>query len=767
MSGNLRNRDNEALDVAISFGNAHGLPVLVVFELTERYPFASDRHHRFILEGAREALAAIHARGVATAAYVQRPGARNWAVGALADTAALVVCDDVPTRPYREDRAALLQRTKGEHNGPPVLAVDAACVVPMSRVGRAYDRAFKFRQATKREREARLQDPRESVEPQSPMFDGSLPGAPVDLDKADLGAFTAACAIDHGVPPVPEFPGGETAALARWSAFRDEGLNRYADRRNDALQEGYVSHMSPYLRHGMISARRLAREAAARSGKGPAKFLDELLIWREMSWSYAFHEPEHDRYESLPAWARDSLERRTIDPRPTLYSWETLARGRTHDPFWNAAQAAYLRRGYLHNNVRMTWGKAIPLWTEGPTEAAEHLVDLNNRFSLDGGDPNSYSGLFWCLGGFDRPFEPEQPILGVVRPRSTEIHARRLDTARFATQQTRHPEGDNLTVAVIGGGLAGLICARTLQDHDTAVTVFDKGRGVGGRTATRRLGDTAQADHGAPWFDAPDARLAPYLQSWQDMGLVEAWPARLGDTGPAFVGVSKMRALAEHLATDLDIRHGVRVEALERGSGGWYLRSPEGRAGPFDRVVVAVPAPQAATLFEPVTALASAAARASYAPTITAMVQFAAPVPSDTDVHRDVGPIQLAIRDSAKPGRADSEGDTWVLHANAAWSGAQLEADANDSAAQLFAAFREHLGGAPEPVQISGHRWRYAQVATGLGTDCLFDPDKGIGGCGDWCPGGGIDGALLSGMAMAGRIFASEPAIAARARRIS
>jgi len=762
LSGNLRCRENHALLAAVTLANTLELPVLAAFELTEGYPFASDRHHRFMLEGARETLRSLRAMGVAAHAFVHRPGHREPATATLARDAALVICDDVPTRPYRNVRAALLDATADL--AVPVAAVDASCLVPMRSVDGAYERAFAYRKATKPQRRDRLADVLPDTATVAPPYDAPLPVAPTDLDTWDLGDLTAACEIDHSVPPVPEFPGGETAADARWTAFRDAHLSGYAARRNDALDETGVSRLSPYLRHGMIAATRLAREAAARAGKGPDKFLDELLIWREMSWAYAFHVPDHDQPAAVvPDWARESLERRRLDARPALYGWETLARATTDDGLWNAAQAAYLRRGYLRNNLRMTWGKALLTWTDGADEAGALLVDLNNRYALDGGDPNSYQGLFWCLGAFDRPFEPEQPIFGVIRPRSTAIHARRLDISRFAAQQTRYPDGAALQVAVIGAGLAGLICARTLADHGADVTVLDKGRHPGGRLATRRLEAETFADHGAPWFDMADARLAPLRESWLASDRIAPWPA--GENGGRVAAVASNRALAAHLAADLDVHIGVTVQELAQSQHLWRVVTADGVIGPFDRVVVAVPAPQAAELLAPVPELAEQARRAAYAPSLTAMLGFDAPLPDLPDTLANAGPIARAVRESAKPGRA-GQGEIWVLHADPAWSAEHLEQDPQVSAAALREAFAERVGRSVTPRTVQGHRWRYAQVRTPLGVDALVRENAGIGACGDWCPGGGVAGALLSGSAMAGRIFASDPAIRERGRPV-
>jgi photolyase PhrII len=764
LDANLRTRENQALDTALTLANAHGLPLVVLAELREDQPYAGDRHHRFRLEGLRDVQRGLDALGVRVCVHVHRPHKRADAAGALAPHAALTVVDDVPTRPYRDRRERLIARLEAAGGGP-MLAVDASCLVPMRQVGRAYDRAFKFRSATKELRRARLDDAFACVTPQQPRYADDLGIESDDLSEHDLGALTAACEIDHAVPPVPEFPGGENAAAAHWQDWRDMRLSGYAAKRNDALQETYVSRLSPYLRHGMIAATLLAREAAAKGGKGADKFLDELLIWREMSWAYAHNIPDHDTTAIIPDWAWETLKRREIDPRPALYDWDTLARGETHDALWNAAQLAYFRRGYLHNNLRMTWAKELLTWTPGPERTAELLVDLNNRYSLDGGDPNSYSGLFWCLGAFDRPFEPERAIFGTVRHRSTEVHAKRLDVAAYTARQVR---GRDLpAVAVVGAGLSGLICARTLGDHGVPVTLFDKGRLPGGRTAAKRLSDGRLADHGAPKLEIGDPRLRPYADAWHELDVLADW-APAGSRDSWQVACPSARGLAQHLAEQLDVRQGTAVRALRREAGGWMLASDGAAHGPFDRVIVTAPAPQAADLIAShAPNMAERARTAAYRPIMSALALFDRPLDLDPDLLLpDDGVLEKAVRDTGKPDR-DPVADVWALHATQAWSHAHRNDDFDPIAKALFQAFRAQVPDLPEPRQLIGHRWLYGQVTRPVGADCLFDDALGLGACGDWCLGPTAGDALLSGMAAAGRVFASEPVLAARGRAVA
>ena len=159
-----------------------------------------------------------------------------------------------------------------------------------------------------------------------------------------------------------------------------------------------------------------------------------MLIWRELAHNFCFHHKHLESLEALPRWARQTIANHLEDPRQAVYSWEKLCRGQTGDSLWDAAQRSLLVHGELHNNVRMTWGKAFLNWTQHPQKALDLMIDLNHRLALDGNDANSYGGLLWCLGLFDRPFKPERPVIGTLRPRSTKDHARRLNMAAYAAK---------------------------------------------------------------------------------------------------------------------------------------------------------------------------------------------------------------------------------------------------------------------------------------------------------------------------------------------
>ncbi len=768
----MRAHENPALDTALAAARRFELPVFAFQELGESEPYACDRFHTFALEGARDLAAEMARRGVGYALHVERRRSPGVHIDALARRAALVVTEESAAYPRRwqvEDLAA--------GGAAPLWCVEAACVVPPRLVGKPYERAFEYRAATEELYRDRL-TAAWSDEPAAgeAWLPGNLPFEPVALEGRSIPELVAECDIDHSIGPVIGTPGGSKAGYARWRSFRDNLLRRYAEARNDALAEG-VSRMSAYLNYGMVSPLRIAREAAMKGARGAEKFLDELLIWRELAHCFCHYRADHGQLAALPEWARGTLGEHEDDPRERVLDWETLARGRTGDGLWDAAQRSLLAAGELHNNVRMTWGKAVAGWTRNPAEALATLIDLNHRYALDGRSAASYGGILWCLGQFDRPFSPERPVVGTVRERTTAQHAARLDPAAYAAKVNRASRGLP-PVAVIGAGISGLACARILADHGFTVRVFDKGRGVGGRMSTRRAPGGRQFDHGAQYFTARDERFRRYVMAWRERGVVAEWEGRIATVAPGrliepperknetqrFVGVPGMSAVCRHLASDINVETGVRVTGLESAAEGWRLAAEDGRdRGRWDAVVVAIPAQQAAVLLAGHSHLSQTAGTAVAAPCWVVMVQYEEPLNTGFDaafVHDS--PLSWVARNSSKPGRV-GEGDSWVLHAGPEWSREYLEETPEIAAGRLMAAFAELVGprGA-EPAYVNAHRWRYALPEDPLADRCLWDGRIFAGACGDWCGGPRVEGAFLSGAAMAGRLMAE--AIASRRR---
>ena len=776
----LRIDENPALELACALAESRGLPLVVYSGLAGAHPYLSDRHATFVLEGLRDFAGQLASLGIPFAVNLDVVSRPDAGIDRLASRAFAIVTEDFPAAPYADWTASIARRTKRA-----VITVDTACVVPMNRVDGVFDRAYAFREATERERAARVPAPWPAPrvrEQPWPMVEHGLPE--VDWRTLDIARTVAALEIDHAVAPVVDTPGGSAAGLARWNEFRATRLADYARDRNDAAIPG-VSRMSAYLHYGMVSPMRIAREAHA---AGADKYLEELLVWRELAYQWCRHIPDHSLFDALPAWARRTLAAHAKDERAPL-SWERLASGRTGDRLWDLAQRSLVMHGELHNNVRMTWGKAVIGWTPSADAAIATLIDLNNRFALDGADPASYGGILWCLGLFDRPFTPELSVLGSVRPRTTAVHAERLDLdayERIVTRRTRP-----WRVAVIGAGLAGASCARALAEHGVEVTVFEKARGPGGRMSTRRS-EAGEFDHGAQYFTVRDARLATRVASWRADGVVAEWCGRFASIGPfgaapieappRFVAVPKMSALCDWVLSfpGIELRTGAAVSRIERGVHGWMVGGSASDGAPvelgeFDLVVSTAPAQQTATLFASIApSLALGASRASMRPTWALM--WASPTRVDLPFdHAEVlagvqgagDALSWVSRVSSKPGRTRDGVDRWTILARSEWSAERLERDAAEMAPILCEAFSA-LGAAlgvfvPPPAHAAAHRWRYALASHEGGEGAAFDRELGLGFAGDWMRGTRVEDAYLAGVALAGRVLgeARQPSRAA------
>ena len=329
------------------------------------------------------------------------------------------------------------------------------------------------------------------------------------------------------------------------------------------------------------------------------------------------------------------------------------------------------------------------------------------------------------------------------------------------TSETPPDSHAPLDVAVIGAGLSGLACARSLSDAGNRVRVFDKARGPGGRMATRRNGEL-RFDHGAQYFTVRDPRFRRWVERWHADGLVARWPGTIAvvrkgeisfkdDSIERWVGVPGMSAICGRLASGLEVAYGSRIVHLEHRDNRWRLRTADGTdAGRFDAVVVSAPAPQtAALLAAPAAHLAERAAEVDMAPCWAAMVSFPDTLGLDFDgAFVEDSPLGWISRNNTKPGRPADE--SWILHATPEWSSQHLELD-QDVAAQWLADAFQDAGGRDLPPRrfLTAHRWRFALPINPLSEPCLLDPDLAIAACGDWAGGPRVEGAFLSGCAAA------------------
>lgn len=437
MIANRRTRWSFALDRAVDWCRELGLPLVVLEALRCDYPWASDRLHRFVLDGMRDNARSLEGTRVLYYPYVEPAiGAGKGLLAALASRAAVVVTDEFPCFFLPRMVAAA-----GRRLDVLLEQVDGNGLLPLAAAERVFARAHDFRRFLQRALPGHLGGrPR-----RDPLSGGDLPRLdrlpaavvrrwpPADPERP-AEEVLAALPIDHGVPPVA-YRGGMEVGRERLRRFLAPGLARYAELRNEPEAEA-TSGLSPYLHFGHVgihqllaavtaaeswSPDRLGEDASGRRegwwglSPGAEAFLDQAVTWRELGFNLTAEGRPYDTFDSLPAWARTTLLAHAGDERPALYDLEAFEQARTHDELWNAAQNQLRVDGRIHNTLRMLWGKKILHWSEHPVAAMEIMIELNDKYAVDGRDPNSYSGIGWVLGRYDRAWGPEREVFGKVR----------------------------------------------------------------------------------------------------------------------------------------------------------------------------------------------------------------------------------------------------------------------------------------------------------------------------------------------------------------
>ncbi|MEM8963754.1 MAG: deoxyribodipyrimidine photolyase [Acidobacteriota bacterium] len=449
MTAFRRARYNFALQHAVEWARELDRPLVIFEGLRVGYRWASDRLHQFVFDGMRDNAAAFAEHRVTYYPWFEREvGEGRGLLEAWARRAAIVITDDYPCffLPRMIAAAGATLDTRLE-------AVDGNGLLPLHAVDKVYKRAVDMRRFIQKHVLTHLED----VPLADPLVDVDLPvldRVPTDIadrwpaaspDSLDDPATLAALPIDHEVPTV-SYRGGSRAAAEQLETFLDRRLDRYLDDRLD-YEERASSELSPWLHYGHLSAHEVFGRIIERERWQPADtaervrgqregwwgmsevseaFLDELVTWRELSFNTSARLADYDSYDSLPEWAKATLAEHADDPREHLYDLETFERADTHDEVWNLAQIELRKSGRIHNYLRMLWGKKILHWSSSPREAFAIMVELNNKWAVDGRDPNSYGGIAWVLGRYDRPWGPERPIFGKVRYMTSEATRRKM-----------------------------------------------------------------------------------------------------------------------------------------------------------------------------------------------------------------------------------------------------------------------------------------------------------------------------------------------------
>jgi deoxyribodipyrimidine photo-lyase len=427
MQASQRTRYNHALEHAIQQANTANLPVIVCFGLMDEYLGANARHYAFLLQGLKEVEKALEKRNIR---FVVRHGKPPAVALSLAKQAALVVCD----RGYA--RYQKLWRETVAHDAPcRVVEVETDVIVPVEQASPKQEFAARtIRPKLHKQWPTYLVDLSETKVKHSSLK-LRIPG---DIDVSQPEKALAKLKLDHSVLNRHHFIGGQSEAAKRLQHFVTARLKGYDEGRNEPAA-GHTSTLSAYLHFGQISPLEII--LAVREANGPQadrdSFIEELGIRRELAINFTHYSPKYDSYEGLPEWSRKTLSEHRGDKRYHIYSRQELEAAATHDPYWNAAQKEMNATGFMHNYMRMYWGKRVLEWSRTPQEAYETLLYLNDKLFLCGRDPNGWTNVGWIFGLHDRPWGPQRPIFGLVRYMNSAGLERKFDMQAYVEKVNR------------------------------------------------------------------------------------------------------------------------------------------------------------------------------------------------------------------------------------------------------------------------------------------------------------------------------------------
>jgi len=425
MQSSQRTECNMALEYAVSWADKLDKPLVVFFGLARGFPAANLRHYTFMLEGLRDVEAQLEAIGLKLAVRDESP---ELGVVDLSKGACITVVDKGYLKTLRQ-----WYSFSAANLSCPLVQVEDNVVVPVEEasIKEEYSAAT-LRPKIQKRRASFLPVPKQH-EPKKSSLD--LKCASIAL--VDVDAAFSALGVDKSVSKAKGFHGGSREAAKRLKDFLKNKLSAYPKRRNDPTVD-FTSNLSTYLHFGQISPIKIALKVLAADAPDEAKevYLEELIVRHELAVNYVYFNANYDSFEGLPNWSKLTLNKHKADLREYLYMVEELERAETHDPYWNAAQNQMRLTGKMHSYMRMYWGKKILEWTKTPQDAFKTALYLNDKYELDGRDPNGFTGVAWCFGKHDRPWK-ERSVFGTVRFMNANGLKRKFDVEKYV-QQVKH-----------------------------------------------------------------------------------------------------------------------------------------------------------------------------------------------------------------------------------------------------------------------------------------------------------------------------------------
>jgi len=415
-----RTEHNQALDYAIMLANKLNQPLLVYFAITNSYPEANERHYYFMLEGLKEVQTSFEEKNLHFLIQNISPAV---GVCAVAKNASVVVVDAGYTKTERQWRNYV-----ASYVSCPLVQIECNVVVPVELVSPKEE----YSAATIRRKIMKLVTKFLVLNKQPVLEKTKIKTDFSSFEISDLDEAVQNLNIDKSVKRVKTFHGGTSHAKQHLNLFIETKLEKYVNQRNDPTKD-VLSNMSPYFHFGQISPIFVALNVLESNNPGMDAYLEQLIVRRELAFNFVFYNNNYDSFDGLPEWTKKSLNEHKNDTRDYLYSLGELENAKTHDVYWNAAQKQMIVTGKMHGYMRMYWGKKIIEWTKNPKIAYEYMLYLNNKYELDGRDPNGFTGVSWCFGKHDRPWK-ERSIFGKIRYMNANGLRRKFDIEKYVKQ---------------------------------------------------------------------------------------------------------------------------------------------------------------------------------------------------------------------------------------------------------------------------------------------------------------------------------------------